>query len=76
MYILSKHFETPAEQEIVCPWTGESYVYVECDSLSAIDSKYHEGALETLPRRFYQQPIVFNKGGRQVQIMVRKPYDY
>jgi hypothetical protein len=76
MYILSKHFETPAEQEIVCPWTGESYVYMECDGLSAIDSKYHEGALETLPRRFYQQPIVFNKGGGQVQIMVRKPYDY
>ncbi len=61
MYILSKHFETPAEQEIVCLWTGESYVYMECDSLSAIDSKYHEGALETLPRRFYQTPIVLTK---------------
>jgi hypothetical protein len=76
MYILSKHFETPPEQEIICPWTGESYVHMEGNDLSLIDPKYHEGALETLPRRFYQQPVVFNKGGGQVQIMVRKPYDY
>jgi len=74
MYIPSKHFENP-QQEIICPWTGESYVHLEGDDLTLIDSKYHDGALERLPRRFFQAPIVFNKGDGQIQIMVRKPYE-
>lgn len=75
MYVLSKHFENP-EQEIICPLTGEAYVYVEVNSETPLDEKYQEGALETLPRRFYQAPVIFNKGGGQVAVVMRKPYDY
>ena len=76
MYIPSKHFETPQDQEIICTLTGESYVYMECDSLSALDEKYHDGALETLPRRFYQGAIIMPMGNGQARVITRKPYDY
>lgn len=75
MYIMSKHFENP-EQEIVCTLTNEAYVYMECDSLSSIDPKYHEGALEVLPRRFFQGAILMADRNGQGKVIVRKPYDY
>lgn len=75
MYILSKHFENP-EQEIVCPLTGESYVYLEGNDLAMIDQKYHEGALEILPRRFSQGAILMPDRNGQGKVIIRKPYDY
>lgn len=75
MYVLSKHFENP-EQEIICALTSEAYVYVEGDSLSAIDPKYHEGALEVLPRRFSQGAILMPDRNGNGKVIVRKPYDY
>lgn len=73
MYIPSKNFETPQDQEIFCPLTGESYVYMECDSLSAIDSRYHDGALEVLPQRFYQQAIIMRRPDGNISVSVRNP---
>jgi hypothetical protein len=76
MYVLSTHFENP-EQEIICPLTLESYVYVEVSEDKPLDEKYKEGALETLPRRFYQLPVaLFNKGGGRIEVTMKKPYDY
>lgn len=75
MYIPSRHFENP-EQEIICTLTGESYVYLEGDDLTLIDPKYHDGAIEQLPQRFYQTFVGINKGNNQIKIMVKKPYDY
>jgi hypothetical protein len=73
MYIPSKHFENP-QQEIICPWTGEAYVHLEGDDLTLIDSKYHDGALDRLPRRFYQSPIVMPMGNGQAKIFMRQPH--
>jgi hypothetical protein len=73
MYILSKHFETPPEQDIFCPLTGESYVYMEGNDLSLIDPKYHDGALEVLPKRFFQQAMIVRRGDGSISVSVRKP---
>jgi hypothetical protein len=52
-------------------------VYVEVSEDKPLDEKYKEGALETLPRRFYQLPVaLFNKGGGRIEVSMRKPYDY
>ena len=72
MYILSKHFENP-EQEVFCPLTGEAYVYMEGDDLSLIDSKYHEGALEVLPQRFFQQAMIMRRVDGNISIAVKTP---
>jgi hypothetical protein len=72
MYIPSRHFENP-EQEIVCLLTGESYVYLEGDDLSIINPKYHDGAIQDLPRRFYQHPIAVGKGNGKFNILMRRP---
>lgn len=61
MYSPSSNFENP-EQEIVCLMTGESYVYIEGDDVSLIDPKYLNGAIDTLPLRFFKQPFVVRKG--------------
>jgi hypothetical protein len=75
MYILSRHFENP-EQEIVCPLTGEAYVYLEGNDLTLIDPKYHDGAIEVLPRRFSQGAILMPDRSGQGKVIIRKPYDY
>jgi len=72
MYILSKHFENPT-QEIFCPLTGEAYVHMDGDDLSLIDPKYHEGALELLPKRFFQQPMIMRRGDGSISVAMRKP---
>jgi len=73
MYIPSKNFETPQDQEIFCPLTGESYVYMETESLSALDSKMLDGALEILPQRFSQQAIIIRKPDGNISVSVRNP---
>lgn len=75
MYVPSKHFNEP-EQEIVCTLTGESYVYLEGNDLSLIDPKYHDGAIEQLPQRFYQSFMGINQGNGNIKIMIKQPYDY
>ena len=72
MYIPSKHFENP-EQEVTCLLTGESYVYLEGDDLSLIEPKYHDGAIEELPKRFFQHPTAITKGNGQFKILMPKP---
>jgi hypothetical protein len=71
MYIPSQHFENP-EQEVTCLLTGESYVYLEGSELALIDPKYHEGAIEELPKRFFQHPTAISKGNGQFRILMPK----
>ena len=71
MYIPSRHFEDP-EQEVICILTGESYVHLEGDDLTIIDPKYHDGAIENLPNRFFQHPTAISKGNGQVRIIMPK----
>lgn len=61
MYSPSSNFESP-DVEIVCLMTGESYVYIEGNNTSLIDSKYANGAIDALPSRFYKQPFVVRRG--------------
>jgi hypothetical protein len=72
MYIPSKHFENP-EQEVVCLLTGESYVYLEGDDMSLLDTKYHEGAIQELPKRFFYHPMGINKGNGNFKILMKNP---
>lgn len=59
MYVPSQNIEDP-EQEIVCLFTGESYVYIEGNEKSIIDPKICESAIDQLPPRFFKQPWVIN----------------
>jgi hypothetical protein len=72
MYIPSKHFEEP-EQEVICLLTGESYVYLEGNDLSLIESKYHDGAIQELPKRFFYHPIAVNKGNGNFKVLMKNP---
>jgi hypothetical protein len=69
MYIPSKNIENP-DQEIICIWTGESYVYVE--DINTIEDKTKlEGALEILPERFFKRPLAMRSPEGQVKIVVK-----
>lgn len=68
MYIPSQHFTEEQEQEVVCLFTGEKYVYLEGDDLTLIDPKYHEGAIERLPSRFFKMPFIVRKNDGQVRV--------
>jgi len=68
MYIPAHHFAEEQEQEIVCLFTGERYVYLEGNDLSLIDPKYHEGAIESLPSRFYKMPFIVRHQNGQVRV--------
>ena len=68
MYIPTKNFDTPQEQEIVCLLTGESYVYLEGDDTTLIESKYLDGATETLPLRFHSTPWVIRNNQGQIRV--------
>lgn len=61
MYSPSSNFDNP-DQEIVCLMTGESYVYLEGDDTTLLDSKYVNGAIDTLPNRFFKQPFIIRRG--------------
>ena len=60
MYSPSCNFEN-SDVEIVCLFTGESYVYVEGDDKTLIDPKYTNGAIDQLPNRFFKQPFIVRK---------------
>jgi hypothetical protein len=46
---------------------------MEGDDLSLIDSKYHEGALEVLPQRFFQQAMIMRRVDGNISIAVKTP---
>lgn len=68
MYIPSHHFEEEQEQEVICVFTGERYVYLEGDDLTLIDPKYHEGALESLPNKFFKVPFMVMHGEGNLRV--------
>ena len=68
MFVPTQNFESPQDQEIVCLMTGESYVHLEGGDLSLIDPKYHNGAIDVLPTRFFKQPWIIRKGDGQIRV--------
>lgn len=68
MYVHLKHFTEEPEQEVVCLFTGESYVYLEGDSSSVVHPKYHEDSLEMLPSRFYKLPFIKRYPNGQMRV--------
>jgi hypothetical protein len=45
---------------------------LEGNDLTLIDTKYHEGAIEELPKRFFQHPTAISKGNGQFRIIMPK----
>jgi hypothetical protein len=68
MYILAQHFEEEQDQEVVCLITGERYVFLEGDDLTLINPKYHEGALQNLPNRFFKTPFIKRYDSGQIRV--------
>jgi hypothetical protein len=68
MYVSSKHFKEEPEQEIICLFTEERYVHMEGNDLTLIDPMYHEGAVESLPSRFFKTPFIVRKPNGQVRV--------
>lgn len=68
MYIHAKHFTEEQEQEVVCLFTGERYVYLEGNDLSLIDPKYLEDALDSLPNRFFKLPFIKRHDSGQIRV--------
>jgi len=68
MYVPSHHFTEEPEQEIVCLFTDEKFVYLEGDKKSLIHPKHAEGAVDELPPRFYKQPFIKRYPNGQVRV--------
>lgn len=68
MYTPSSNFSEEQDQEIVCLMTGESYVYIEGDEKTIIDSKLTQGAIDNLPSRFFKMPFIKRYPNGQVRV--------
>ena len=64
MYVPSANFNPPPEQDIYCPLTGESYVWVEDSEFANLPPHIANGAIEVLPNRFFQHPRVAREGNQ------------
>jgi hypothetical protein len=60
MYTPSANVESP-DVEIVCLFTGESYVYLEGNNKSIINPGHANQAIDQLPNRFFKQPFVVRR---------------
>jgi hypothetical protein len=68
MYVQSTHLKSDPEQEIVCLFTGESYVHLEGGDTTLIQKEILEGALEELPPRFYRMPFIIRNNQGQIRV--------
>ena len=71
MYIPTNCLEGEQDQEIVCLLTGESYVHLEGNDTTIINSKYVEHAIDVLPARFYKTPFVVRAADGKVRVFGR-----
>ena len=67
MYIPSQNIPN-SPQEIICPMTGESYVFME----NVTDPNLLNGALERLPNRFFQRPFCIKQADGQLRIIIKE----
>ena len=70
MYTPSNNVENP-EQEIICVMTGESYVYIDGNEKSIMDPKLKDGAIDSLPNRFFMHPWVIKTHDGQIRVFGR-----
>lgn len=71
MYVPTHCFETEQDQEIVCLYTGESFVHLQGDDSTLIEQKYVVHAVDALPPRFYKTPFVLRSPNGQVRVFGR-----
>lgn len=71
MYVPVQNFDVEQDQEIVCLYTGESYVYLEGNENSIIEPKHAQGSCNDLPPRFYKVPFVVRSPNGQVRVFGR-----
>lgn len=71
MYIPAENLKEEHDVEIVCLYTGESYVYLEGNDSSLIDPAYTKNALDYLPARFYKTPFIKRSPNGQVRVFGR-----
>lgn len=71
MYVPAQNFEEEQEQEIICLYTGERYVYVDGNDKSLIDPKLVKDSIDLLPLRFFRAPFVVRTSNGQVRVFGR-----
>jgi hypothetical protein len=71
MYTPSSNFSIPPDVDILCPMTGESYVYMDGEAANA-PYPYSVGAVDRLPDRFHKHPSAFKLPNGQVRITFPK----
>jgi hypothetical protein len=66
MYVPAANLKKEVDQEIVCLFTGESYVFLEGDEKTLTEQ--HEGAIDSLPSRFYKLPFIKRSSNGQIRV--------
>lgn len=69
MYLPSDKAHELAGPELVCPLTGESYIYVDSEVLPP---ELRAEAVERLPNRFFQRPYCVKAKDGQLKIIMKE----
>jgi hypothetical protein len=67
--------EDSASTEVVCPITGESFVYVEPERFEKLTPEVQNQAVERLPNRFFQRPFIVRNSDGSIRVMMREIRD-
>ena len=66
MYIPSS--KLTRDIEIICPYTGESYVYVDEEEAKTLSDDILQDSIEILPERFHKHPRVFKAPNGEIRV--------
>jgi len=66
MYVPSAKLQK--DQEIVCMYTGESYVYVDDSEKENLSPEQLSEAIEILPERFHKHPKVLRAPNGEIRV--------
>jgi hypothetical protein len=69
MYLPSHRVPELSGPELVCPLTGESYIYVGNE---ALPPELRAEALERLPNRFFQRPFCVKTADGQLKVIMKE----
>jgi len=68
MYVPTSNLTFPSDVEIICPLTGESYVWIDGDVATSQSPPL--GAIDRLPERFHRRPIAFKLPNNQINVIL------
>lgn len=66
MYIPSSLYRK--DQDIICPYTGEAYSYLDEEELKSLTPEQASKTIELLPQRFFKHPRVFTTPNGEIKI--------